>query len=62
MENIPRRRPLVQLTLFYEQAPLPHWHELDQTIRIEVARLLAKLLIEKFARVAGHRNGGHVDE
>lgn len=62
MGNITRRHRSAQLTLFCERSVLPNWHELDEATRAEVARLLAKLLLERHIRLVTHRSGGRGDE
>jgi hypothetical protein len=62
MGKITRRHRGAQLTLFCERAVLPNWHELDETSRAQIVRLLAKLLLERHIRLVAPRSGGHGDE
>jgi hypothetical protein len=62
MGNTTRRRRGAQLTLFCERAVLPNWHELDESTRVEIVRLLAKLLLERRIRLVARRSGGRCDE
>ena len=54
MIPIPKKRRTTQLVLFGESPAVPHWGDLDEPARVEVRRLLARLLVAVQAKSLRH--------
>ncbi len=64
MTTRPRRHRMTQLTLLCEQLRTPQWHDLSEPTRVEVTKLLARLLrmIHAGSPHSLHQGGGRADE